>query len=59
MHTAPSLLLEDEDLGFIEAYLGYQINENVAATLSVETQVVGDSAIEKDLGVALGLQYSF
>jgi hypothetical protein len=59
MHTAPSFLLEDEDLGFIEAYLGYQINENVAATLSVETQVVGDSAIEKDLGIALGLQYSF
>lgn len=59
MHTAPSFLLEDEDIGLIEAYLGYQINENVAATLSVETQVVGDTIIEKDLGIALGLQYSF
>lgn len=59
MHTAPSSLLEDEDIGSIEAYLGYQINENVAATLSVETQVVGDTIIEKDLGIALGLQYSF
>lgn len=58
MHTAPSDL-EDEDLGFIEAYLGVQINESVAATLSVETQVVGDSIIEKDLGIALGLHYSF
>lgn len=59
MHTAPSFFLEDEDFGFIEAYLGVQINENVAATLSVETQVVGDTVIEKDLGIALGLQYSF
>ena len=59
MHTTPSQLFEDEDLGFIEAHVGYQINENVAATLSVETQVVGDSVIEKDLGIALGLQYSF
>ena len=59
MQTTPSQLFEDEDLGFIEAHVGYQINENVAATLSVETQVVGDSLLEKDLGIALGLQYSF
>jgi hypothetical protein len=59
MHTVPSALLENEDIGLIEAYVGYQINENVAATLSVETQVVGDSLLEKDLGVALGLLYSF
>jgi len=51
--------LPGEDVGAIEAYVGYQINENVAATLSVETQVVGDSLLEKDLGIALGLQYSF
>jgi hypothetical protein len=55
----PSLAVPGEDVGAIEAYVGYQFNENVAATLSVETQVVGDSALEKDLGVALGLQYSF
>jgi hypothetical protein len=48
-----------EDFGLIEAYVGYHINENVAATLSLETQVVGDFALEKDLGIALGLQYSF
>jgi hypothetical protein len=59
MHTVPSQFLENEDFGLIEAYVGYQINENVAATLSVETQVVGDPVIEKDLGIALGLQYSF
>ena len=65
MHTSvPSFggaspALPEEDFGLIEAYVGYQINENVAATLSVETQVVGDSFIEKDLGIALGLQYSF
>jgi hypothetical protein len=52
-------LLPEEDLGLIEAYVGYQINENVAATLSVESHVVGDPFIEKDLGIALGLQYSF
>jgi predicted porin len=59
MHSAPSAFLENEDIGLIEAHVGYQINENVAATLSVETQVVGDSALEKDLGIALGLLYSF
>jgi hypothetical protein len=51
--------LPGEDVGAIEAHVGYQINENVAATLSVETQVVGDSLLEKDLGIALGLLYSF
>ena len=64
MHTSsPSFggpsALPGEDVGAIEAFVGYQINENVAATLSVETQVVGDSLLEKDLGIALGLQYSF
>jgi hypothetical protein len=52
-------LIEGEDVGAIEAYVGYQINENVAATLSAETQVFGDSLLEKDLGIALGLRYSF
>ena len=52
-------LLPKEDFGLIEACVGYQINENVAATLSVESHVVGDPFIEKDLGIALGLQYSF
>jgi hypothetical protein len=52
-------LLPKEDFGLIEACVGYQINENVAATLSLESQVVGDLLIEKDLGIALGLQYSF
>jgi hypothetical protein len=65
MHTASIAtllapgLLQGEDVGAIEAYVGYQINENVAATLSFETQVVGDSLLEKDLGIALGLLYSF
>ena len=62
--SAPSLFgaspaVPKEDFGLIEAYVGYQINENVAATLSLESQVVGDFALEKDLGIALGLQYSF
>lgn len=47
------------DVATLEAYLGYQINENLAATLSAETQVVGNSVLEKDLGIALGLVYSF
>ena len=65
MHTSSLVtllapgVLQGEDVGAIEAYVGYQINENVAVTLSVETQVVGDSLLEKDLGIALGLLYSF
>ena len=60
MHTSDGPgTLPGEDVGAIEAFVGYQINENVAATLSVETQVVGDSLLEKDLGIALGLLYSF
>ncbi len=47
------------DVGAVSGYLGYQINENVAATLSLETQVVGDSVLEKDSGIAIGLLYTF
>lgn len=64
MHTASTSFgggaaLPGEDVASLEAYLGYQFNENLAATLSAETQVVGDSIVEKDLGIALGLLYSF
>jgi len=51
--------LQDEDLGFLEGSLGYQVNDNVSAILSVQTQVLGDTEIEKELSVALGLRYNF
>ena len=50
---------DDEDLGYLEAAVGYNITEQLAATLSVETQVTGDTWIEKDWVAAIGLQYKF
>jgi hypothetical protein len=50
---------EKEDLGLIELTAGYNINEQLAATLSLETQVFGDTFVEKDWALALGLKYSF
>ncbi|MBU6170357.1 MAG: hypothetical protein KGQ87_02545 [Verrucomicrobia bacterium] len=51
--------LEEEDVGSLEATVGYNITEQLAATLSVETQVTGDTWIEKDWVAAIGLQYKF
>lgn len=48
-----------EDIGLLEASLGYQVNENVSATLSAQTQVLGDTEVEKDLSVTAGVRYSF
>ena len=48
-----------EDIGLLEASLGYQVNENVSATLSAQTQVLGDTVVEKDLSVTAGVRYSF
>lgn len=48
-----------EDVGSLEATVGYNITEQLAATLSVETQVTGDTWIEKDWVAAIGLQYKF
>lgn len=50
---------EKEDLGLIELTGGYNINEQLAATLSLETQVFGDTFVEKNWALALGLKYSF
>jgi hypothetical protein len=62
MHTASFLgagSLEDEDIGLIEGSLGYQVNENVSLIGSIQTQVLGDTVIEKELGATLGLRYNF
>ena len=48
-----------EDIGLLEASLGYQVNENVSAILSAQTQVLGDTEAEKDLSVTAGVRYSF
>jgi len=48
-----------EDIGLLEASLGYQVNENVSATLSAQTQVLGDTVVEKELSVTAGVRYSF
>jgi len=47
-----------EDIGLLEASLGYQVNENVSAILSAQTQVLGDTEVEKDLSVTAGVRYS-
>ena len=46
-----------EDIGLLEASLGYQVNENVSAILSAQTQVFGEDV--KDLSVTAGVRYSF
>jgi hypothetical protein len=51
--------VDKKDIGFLEASLGYQINDNVTAVFSVQTQVLGETEIEKELGAAVGLRYSF
>jgi hypothetical protein len=51
--------LVEEDLGYFEVSIGYNINEQLAATLAVETQVTGDTIIDKNWVAALGLQYKF
>lgn len=51
--------IDDEDIGLLEGSLGYQVNDNVTLTLSVQTQVLGDTVIEKQLGATVGLRYSF
>lgn len=48
-----------EDLGYFEVTVGYDINEQLAATLAVETQVTGDTIVDKNWVAALGLQYKF
>lgn len=48
-----------EDLGYFEVTVGYNINEQLAATLAVETQVTGDTIIEKGWVTAVGLRYNF
>lgn len=49
----------DEDFGTLEATAGYHISEQLAATLSLEAQVTGDTVVEKDWVVAIGLNYDF
>lgn len=61
-HTSafgPGAGVEDEDIGLLEGSAAYQINNNVAVTFSVQTQVLGDTVIEKQLGASVGLRYSF
>lgn len=62
-HTASFLggpsEVQDEDIGLLEGTLGYQVNDNVSVIGSIQTQVLGNTAIEKELGVSLGLRYSF
>lgn len=52
-------VVEEEDLGYLEATVGYNVTEQLAATFSLETQVTGDTVIEKNWAAAIGLQYKF
>lgn len=51
--------LPDENIGMIEAVLGYQFTDHLAGTLSIEQQMKGNTLLEKNLGVAVGVQYKF
>jgi hypothetical protein len=51
--------VEDKDIGLLEGSLGYQLTDNVSAIASAQTQVLGNTEIEKDLSLTLGLSYSF
>jgi len=47
------------DIGYLEANLGYRLKENLSAVASIETQVVGDSMVQKDWLAGLGLRFGF
>lgn len=51
--------VKDEDIGLLEGSLGYQLTDNVSAIATAQTQVLGNTEIEKDLSLTLGLRYSF
>jgi opacity protein-like surface antigen len=51
--------LKKEDFGYLEATVGYDITEQLAATLAYECNVYGDQHLEKDHVIAIGLNYSF
>jgi hypothetical protein len=55
----PSGAVEEEDIGYLEANLGYQLNERVALVASLQAQVVGDSIAQKDWLAGLGLRFGF
>jgi len=39
--------------------IGYDLTEQLSATCSIETQVYGDTFIEKDWMASLGLRFKF
>ena len=47
------------DVGYLEANLGYRLNDNLSAVASIETQVSGNSFVEKDWLAGLGLRFGF
>lgn len=51
--------VEEEDIGYLEANLGYQLNERLAVVASLEAQVYGDTVVEKDWLAGLGLRFGF
>jgi hypothetical protein len=51
--------VEEEDIGYLEANLGYQLNERLALVASIQTQVTGDSVAQKDWLAGLGLRFGF
>jgi hypothetical protein len=53
------LSVEEEDIGLLEANLGYQLNERLALVGSIQAQVAGDSIAQKDWLAGLGLRFGF
>lgn len=51
--------MEKVDVGYLEANVGYRLTEKLSAVASIETQVTGDSMIQKDWLAGLGLRFGF
>ena len=54
-----STSMDEIDVGYLEANVGYRLTEKLSAVASIETQVTGDSMIEKDWLAGLGLRFGF
>jgi hypothetical protein len=54
-----STSMDEIDVGYLEANVGYNLTEKLSAVASIETQVTGDSMIQKDWLAGLGLRFGF
>lgn len=53
------LSLEAEDVGYLEGSLGYHFGHGFSAVVSLESQVFGNTVVERDWMATAGLRYRF